>query len=342
MTVILIGLFSYGARSFSIWNSSGELVYDSGSDFEDRLAELQGQGVDVWTDSRSDDKGPEPEAVIVSELAGYSLAFIGLERTSGVMVYDISTPDAPQYAGYINTKAAGDISPEGLLFVPIDAVSGFLVVTNEVSNTLSVYRVSVGDGGGSDGGADLPAPVVDGNTISWADNGWYQVQTADDFTSICEGGTSCVVAPGVYNVINLTLNQRWESLVVSGETGSAPTVNGNTISWADDGWYQVQTADTYQSVCEGGLSCEVSPGVYNVINLTTNQRYENIAVGSGTVVTEPTVVGNQILLPSDGWYQVQTSDTFESLCEGVLRCDVTPGRSYNVINLTTGQRFGIH
>lgn len=39
-----------------------------------------------------------------------------------------------------------------------------------------------------------------------------------------------------------------------------PTVSGNVIVVPDDGWYQVQDASDYCSVCEGGNSCTVEPG----------------------------------------------------------------------------------
>jgi hypothetical protein len=52
---------------------------------------------------------------------------------------------------------------------------------------------------------------------------------------------------------------------------AAPVVNGNEISWPDDGWYQVQDTADYSSVCEGGRSCTVEPGTYVVINHSTIQ-----------------------------------------------------------------------
>ncbi|MEE9321523.1 MAG: hypothetical protein V3U76_13840 [Granulosicoccus sp.] len=63
-------------------------------------------------------------------------------------------------------------------------------------------------------------------------------------------------------------------LVTASAVFASPSVSGQTISWPDDGWYQVQSATTYESLCEGGTSCEVAPGTYHVINLTTGQRYE--------------------------------------------------------------------
>ncbi len=136
-------IFTYGGRSFSVWNKRGRLVFDSGSQFEDRLAALQKSGVDVWVDDRSDDKGPEPESIVVGELASVPVVFIGLERASGVFVYAISNPQWPKYLGYINLKQFDDVSPEGLVFIPRSRTTGWLLVTNEVSNTISSYEISV-------------------------------------------------------------------------------------------------------------------------------------------------------------------------------------------------------
>ena len=59
---------------------------------------------------------------------------------------------------------------------------------------------------------------------------------------------------------------------------ASPTVSGNTISWTDDGWHQVQDQTTYESLCQGGQQCWVPEGVYIVINHSTGERFENIPV----------------------------------------------------------------
>ncbi|MEO1021694.1 MAG: choice-of-anchor I family protein [Bacteroidota bacterium] len=104
-------LFSYGARSFSIWNgNTGALVFDSGDDFETRLATLEAENFNSTNsendsfDNRSDDKGPEPEAVTIATIGGTPYAFIALERIGGVMVYDVSDPAAPEYVSYTNSR----------------------------------------------------------------------------------------------------------------------------------------------------------------------------------------------------------------------------------------------
>ncbi|MEM1334122.1 MAG: choice-of-anchor I family protein, partial [Actinomycetota bacterium] len=46
--------YSYGARSFTVWNAeTGSLVFDSGDQFEQQLL-----GTPQWVESRNDDKGP--------------------------------------------------------------------------------------------------------------------------------------------------------------------------------------------------------------------------------------------------------------------------------------------
>ena len=114
---------------------------------------------------------------------------------------------------------------------------------------------------------------VVGNTISWSEDGWFEVQRADNFMDLCQGGSSCEVAPGLYNVINHSTGQRWESVRVG------VSVSGNTISWPDDGWYQVQlTGEPDSSICNGTDFCVVGDGSYTVINHSTGARIENLIV----------------------------------------------------------------
>lgn len=128
-------LFSYGGRSFTIRDASGAIVFDSGSEFEQIVADNM---IDI--DNRSDNKGAEPEGVTVGVIDGRTYAFIGLERAEGVVVYDVTTPTAPTYVQFLQT--AGDEEPEGLTFIPFnDSPNGdhLLVVANEDSETISIY-----------------------------------------------------------------------------------------------------------------------------------------------------------------------------------------------------------
>lgn len=152
-------LYAYGARSFSIWNTQGQLVWDSGSEFEKKISELfptyfNTDHEAVSLDDRSDNKGPEPEGITLGTIGAKTFAFIGLERMSGVMVYDITTPMQPKFVEYFTTRnfvemdsaKQGDLGPEGLIFIAAkDSPNSkpLLVVGNEVSGSTAIYQVNV-------------------------------------------------------------------------------------------------------------------------------------------------------------------------------------------------------
>ena len=130
-------LWTYGARSFSIWNGeTGELVWDSGNQLE-----VQAEALGLYDDGRSDDKGVEPEGVALGTIDGMIYAFIGLERADAVAVYDVTNPQAPVYIRMLET---GD-APEGLVFIDAaDSPSGspLLVVSSENDGTIKVFEAA--------------------------------------------------------------------------------------------------------------------------------------------------------------------------------------------------------
>lgn len=161
-------IHTFGARSVSIWNADGELVWDSGDRIAQKTAEafpdhFNASNDDQSIDDRSDNKGAEPEGVTIGEIDGRYYAFVGLERIGGIMTFDVTDPTAPVFQDYINPRdftvdidqidagnlpadAAGDLGPEGLLFIPADQSpdgTPLLVVGNEVSGTTTVYRIDV-------------------------------------------------------------------------------------------------------------------------------------------------------------------------------------------------------
>lgn len=164
-------LYTYGGRSFSIFTADGTRVFDSGAEFEELTAKLLPEYFNTnhtenEFESRSDDKGPEPEGVALGEINGRTYAFVGFERLGGVIVYDITDPAKPAYTAYINNRdfsinmeeladegddavkagleKVGDLGAEGLTFVPAkDSPNGenLLIVGNEVSGTTTVFQV---------------------------------------------------------------------------------------------------------------------------------------------------------------------------------------------------------
>jgi hypothetical protein len=146
-------LYAYGTRSFSIWNAQGQQVFDSGDQLEQLTKDLPQVKFNASSskndqDDRSDNKGPEPEGVIVAQFGKKHYAFIGLERVGGVMVYDVSNPARPVYETYINTRngATGDLGAEGMHFVAADKSPNgkpLLVIGNEISGTTAIYQINL-------------------------------------------------------------------------------------------------------------------------------------------------------------------------------------------------------
>ena len=163
-------LYAFGARSFSIWKADGTMVYDSASTLERLTAAIFGSKFNTSHtsnkgDDRSDDKGPEPEALAVGQVGSKTYAFVGLERMGGFFIFDITTPTAPVFVEHVINRdlaatfaiddtganlhtgayaTAGDLGPEGMKFVPAASSptgKALLVIGNEVSGTVSVYQI---------------------------------------------------------------------------------------------------------------------------------------------------------------------------------------------------------
>ena len=161
-------IYAFGARSFSIWEWDEDArtlnqVYDSGDDFEQLTAKLfpeffNSNHRENTFETRSDDKGPEPEDVKIAEINGRFYAFIGFERIGGIITYDVTDPLNPVLVDYVNNRdftqksplngmtnpAAGDLGVEGLLFISAqDSPNGrpLLVAANEVSGTTTIFSI---------------------------------------------------------------------------------------------------------------------------------------------------------------------------------------------------------
>ncbi|WP_404429316.1 choice-of-anchor I family protein [Microbacterium lacus] len=160
-------LYAFGGRSFSIWSTDGERVFDSGDAFEQITAAaapefFNSNHTESNLEGRSEDKGPEPESLTIGAIDGRTYAFIGFERVGGIAVFDITDPTASAFVTYINNRdfsvsvedadepesvlsAAGDLGPEGLTFIPAaTSPTGepLLAVANEVSGTTTLFSIT--------------------------------------------------------------------------------------------------------------------------------------------------------------------------------------------------------
>ena len=150
-----------GSRSLQIWDQFGNLAYDSGDTLE-RVTSAPSifnsdHEVNQSVDTRSDNKGPEPEAIAVGSIGANTYAFVGLERVGGIAAFDVTNPYATRFVSYRNNRdfsvvvnltadpdAAGDLGPEGITFIAAsESPTGapLLVVANEISGTTTIYSV---------------------------------------------------------------------------------------------------------------------------------------------------------------------------------------------------------
>ena len=183
--------YVFGGRSFTVFQATEnglEEVFTSGDDFEALTAQyvpdyFNSSNDNAVLDDRSGKKGPEAESVTVGTVDGKTYAFVALERTGGVMAYDVTDPEAITFVNYVNTRdfgttvegseqyedgeldkwvTGGDVAPEGLLF--LDAASSpngepMLLTACEVSGTVAVYQL---------GSEDLTVlPFTDVNSDDW-------------------------------------------------------------------------------------------------------------------------------------------------------------------------------
>ena len=158
-------LYTLGARSFSIWNADGNLIFDSGSEFETRTAAWYPANFNAGhttnsRDDRSDNKGPEPEAMAMGVINDSTYAFIGCERIGHTFMYNVSDPVNARYTDYINPRnfavtpnvtnvdngTVGDLGCEVIAFVPASESpngANLLLSGNEISGTMSIQQVRI-------------------------------------------------------------------------------------------------------------------------------------------------------------------------------------------------------
>lgn len=160
---VIQDVWVFGGRSFTIRDASAGLVYDSGDQIEQLMSvynpgfQNSDQTVPPAPDSRSDNKGPEPEGIAVAKICGTNYGFIGLERIGGALMYDLTNPAAPRFLQYVNNRnfagttaaTGGDRGPEGLMVIAAKdspTRKPILVISNEISGSASFYQVDGGCG----------------------------------------------------------------------------------------------------------------------------------------------------------------------------------------------------
>lgn len=145
-------LHAAGTRSFSLWDAAtGRRVYDSGSYFEDFAAgndpssfNTNGGKYSEW-DRRSDNRGPETEAIATARVRGVPMVFVANERQNGLFAFNLSSPSKPSPAGYYNGRSGRHSAPECILSVPAKATrlgQDLIVTAWEGSSSITIHLVT--------------------------------------------------------------------------------------------------------------------------------------------------------------------------------------------------------
>ena len=288
-------LEAFGARSFSIWDANGNQVFDSGDQLEQITAAqrptlFNSDGTAATFDTRSDNKGPEPEGVVIGVINNRTYAFIGLERVGDVVVYEVTNPNKPVLVQYVNTPE--DVAPEGLTFISAaDSPTGkpLLATANEVSKTLALFEVTppvrISDIQGSAHRSPYEGQTVmgiSGVVTALRSNGFYLEDPHPD--------SSDATSEGIFVF-----------------TSSAPIV---------------RTGDAVQV---SGRVTEFRPGGATSANLTTTQiSSPTISIlSSGNALPAPTILGvggraiPTIVIEDDATGNVETSGVFDPATDGI-------------------------
>ncbi len=164
---LLEELNAFGARSFTIRDQRGNIVFDSGDVIEQQIARaipanFNADNDDPEFDNKSDAQGPEPEGIEIGRIGRRTLCFVGMEDVGGIMTFDVTNPHQVEFQSYFNganfnaqfdedepdfdPAALGDTGPEGITFISrLDSPNGrpLLVVSYEVTGTTTIYEVGV-------------------------------------------------------------------------------------------------------------------------------------------------------------------------------------------------------
>ncbi|WP_127532836.1 choice-of-anchor I family protein [Paenibacillus kobensis] len=286
------GIYMYGGRSMSIWRADTmEQSYDSGSDFERITAErlpnsFNASHAKTAKDDRSSKKGPEPEDVKIGQVGARTLAFVGLERVGGVMMYDVTDPAHAQFVNYTNSRVFApkdnlntETGPEGIEYIPASiSPTGkpLLLVAFEVGGTVAVYQLNVSQvmldhstmaltSGGATGQLQATATAADGTAaaVTWSSSN-PSVASVNEHGAVTPHASGTAVISAVtadrYGMASSTVTVQSQS---SPGTSTGPT--GSTGGSAEQGSKPEDTKGTAGDSVSSGTDNGVA---YASISLT--------------------------------------------------------------------------
>jgi hypothetical protein len=144
-------LTAFGTRSFTIWDGvTGARVFDSGDYFERQgLADPATHNWDLGRsdqrDSRSDNRGPEPEAIAFGTILNAPHLAVSTERQGAIYLYRLDDPAVPELVASLNeSRQSHNFSAESMLLIPASenpTESPILVCAWEATHSISIYQI---------------------------------------------------------------------------------------------------------------------------------------------------------------------------------------------------------
>lgn len=255
-----------GGRGFTIFDFWGRVAYTAGNTVEHATAR-----VGHYPDGRSDNKGNEPENVAAGRYGRDQLLFVGSERASVVLVYEVPrgfvARHRPSTHPRLRQILPTQVAPEGLLALP---ERNLLIVASEgdarddkFRSALNIYRL---ERGAPSYPTIRSADRSDGTPIPWAALSALAVDPADPDT--------------VYTVYDSFFD---ESRIFVADRSRKPAVIEREIVLRDSaGLVQAAQDETLRFFSENGLVGSVD-GFVDLVNDdgSVNLDPEGLAIRAG-------------------------------------------------------------
>lgn len=161
-----------GSRGYTIYNVGGSILYESANAVEHTIAR-HGH----YPDKRSAKKGNEPENVETGLFKDNKYLFVGSERSSVTLVYDIDDVTTPVLTQVLPTS----VKPEGLLAIPH---RGLFIAAGEedsrkdkIRSALTIYKYNSDD---SDYPTVISSTHENGTPMPWGALSGLAADPADE------------------------------------------------------------------------------------------------------------------------------------------------------------------
>ena len=239
-----------------------------------------------------------------------SMHLLPLERTSGIMVYDLTNPENPEFVTLISSRdfsedVKGDVSPEGLRFIPAEASpTGYplLAATHEVSGTVAVYEF-----GGKEIVEEKPFTFKDVDKSHWAYDYINKLYQQDIIKGVSE--TSFAPEKSISRAEFAAMLGRAFNIVTASSTTTSPFTD--VPDWA---------AQEVQALYEAGIVKGIGQGLFDSNTEISREYMALMIVRAYEYTTGSTIaVENEKIYNDQSLISPQTMEAVQKLYQtGVM------------------------